>query len=247
MPLAAVDAPVIGLEVLIALDRHAAGGQLLNGLVDVVHREVEDGERRRRVVGLGIDQDALVVGEVEHEGAALLGHLQAQRLAVELPCCGKIIYGEAPEGLRCAEHDRLRCIVAVGGSPLATAPGVVRSPGWHRCCPTLVTGRTPPDMLTSARTWGNGCGSCSHKEGAMSGKPSRPPEDRLKRQQEIFLAVAPLIERHGAKRLTMRQAARAAHLRLGGLYHYFRTKQDLVLHALRPEAVARLCAEFHGR
>jgi AcrR family transcriptional regulator len=45
----------------------------------------------------------------------------------------------------------------------------------------------------------------------------------------------------------MRQAARAAHLSLGGLYHYFPTKRDLVLHALKPEAVARLCAEFHGR
>jgi AcrR family transcriptional regulator len=81
----------------------------------------------------------------------------------------------------------------------------------------------------------------------MSGKPGRPPEDRLKRQHEIFLAVAPLIERHGAKRLTMRQAAWAAHLSLGGLYHYFPTKRDLVLHALKPEAVARVCADFHGR
>jgi AcrR family transcriptional regulator len=81
----------------------------------------------------------------------------------------------------------------------------------------------------------------------MSGKPGRPPEDRLKRQHEIFLAVAPLIERYGARRLTMRQAARAAHLSLGGLYHYFPTKRDLVLHALKPEAVARVCAEFHGR
>jgi AcrR family transcriptional regulator len=81
----------------------------------------------------------------------------------------------------------------------------------------------------------------------MSGKPGRPPEDRLRRQHEIFLAVAPLIERYGAKRLTMRQAARAAHLSLGGLYHYFPTKRDLVLHALKPEAVARVCADFHER
>jgi len=81
----------------------------------------------------------------------------------------------------------------------------------------------------------------------MSGKSGRPPEDRLRRQHEIFLAVAPLIERYGTKRLTMRQAARAAHLSLGGLYHYVPTKRDLVLHALKPEAVARLCAEFHRR
>jgi AcrR family transcriptional regulator len=42
----------------------------------------------------------------------------------------------------------------------------------------------------------------------------------------------------------MRQAARAAHLSLGGLYHYFPTKQELVLHGLKPEALDRVCAEF---
>jgi len=78
----------------------------------------------------------------------------------------------------------------------------------------------------------------------MSGKPGRPPEDRLKRQHEIFLAVAPLIERYGARRITMRQAACVAHLSLGGLYHYFPTKRDLVLHALKPEALDRVCAGF---
>jgi AcrR family transcriptional regulator len=81
----------------------------------------------------------------------------------------------------------------------------------------------------------------------MSGKPGRPPEDRLRRQHEIFMAVAPLLERYGAKQLTMRQAARAAHLSLGGLYHYFPTKRDLVLHALKPEALDRVCAEFSAR
>lgn len=81
----------------------------------------------------------------------------------------------------------------------------------------------------------------------MSGKPGRPPEDRLRRQHEIFLSVAPLIERYGARQLSMRQAARAAHLSLGGLYHYFPTKRDLVLHALKPEALARVCAEFNAR
>ena len=81
----------------------------------------------------------------------------------------------------------------------------------------------------------------------MSGKPGRPPEDRLRRQHEIFLAVAPLIERYGARRLTMRQAACAAHLSLGGLYHYFPTKRDLVLHALKPEALDRVCAEFKAQ
>jgi AcrR family transcriptional regulator len=61
------------------------------------------------------------------------------------------------------------------------------------------------------------------------------------------MAVAPLIERYGARRLTMRQAAHAAHLSLGGLYHYFPTKRDLVLHGLKPEALDRVCAEVSAQ
>ena len=76
------------------------------------------------------------------------------------------------------------------------------------------------------------------------GKPGRPPEDRLGRQREIFDLVAPLIMEHGARNLTMRQAAKAAYLSVGGLYHYFPTKRDLVLHALKPEAFGRICEDF---
>ena len=78
------------------------------------------------------------------------------------------------------------------------------------------------------------------------GKKGRPPEDRLARQSEIFLAVAPLILRDGARRLSMRAAADAACLSIGGLYHYFPTKRDLVLHGLRPEALLRVCQDFHA-
>jgi AcrR family transcriptional regulator len=80
----------------------------------------------------------------------------------------------------------------------------------------------------------------------VSGKPGRPPEDRLLRQREIYQAVAPLLLSVGARRLTMRQAARAACLSLGGLYHYFPTKQELVLHGVQPAAWARLCLDFHA-
>jgi AcrR family transcriptional regulator len=78
------------------------------------------------------------------------------------------------------------------------------------------------------------------------GKKGRPPEDRLARQSEIFLAVAPLILCHGARRLSMRAAADAACLSVGGLYHYFPTKRDLVMHGLRAEALLRICQDFHA-
>lgn len=79
------------------------------------------------------------------------------------------------------------------------------------------------------------------------GKKGRPSEDRLARQREIFGAVSPLILEVGARRLSMRQAANAACLSIGGLYHYFPTKRDLVLHGLCPEAIYRYCEDFHAQ
>lgn len=81
----------------------------------------------------------------------------------------------------------------------------------------------------------------------MFGKRGRPPEDRLLRQQEIYGAVAPVIVRDGVRQLSMRQAASLACLSIGGLYHYFPTKRDLVLHGLSLEAVLRHCQDFHDQ
>jgi AcrR family transcriptional regulator len=81
----------------------------------------------------------------------------------------------------------------------------------------------------------------------MFGKPGRPTEDGFLRRREIYLAVAPLIEKVGAKRLTMRQVASAAHMSIGGIYHYFPSKRDLVLFGVSAEAFTRSCEEFHSR
>lgn len=81
----------------------------------------------------------------------------------------------------------------------------------------------------------------------MFGKPGRPREDGFLRRREIYLSVAPLIEKLGAKRLTMRQAAHAAHMSLGGVYHYFPSKRDLALFGVSSEALQRSCKEFHER
>jgi len=79
------------------------------------------------------------------------------------------------------------------------------------------------------------------------GKPGRPPEDLLLRRREIYIAVSPLIMSRGVHGLTMRAAAHAACLSVGGLYHYFPSKRDLVLHSLQPEALVRLCDDFHAK
>lgn len=80
----------------------------------------------------------------------------------------------------------------------------------------------------------------------MFGKKGRPPEDRLARQREIYNAVSPLILQVGARQLSMHKAANAACLSIGGLYHYFPTKRDLVLHGLCKEALLRQCQDFHA-
>lgn len=79
------------------------------------------------------------------------------------------------------------------------------------------------------------------------GKKGRPLEDRLARQKEIYAAVSPLILQDGARQLSMRHAAWAACLSIGGLYHYFPTKRDLLLHGLCPEVTLRHCQNFHAQ
>lgn len=74
-------------------------------------------------------------------------------------------------------------------------------------------------------------------------KPGRPREDRVARRLEIFVAVAPALASKG-HRLTMRQAARLAHVSVGTLYSYFDTKRALLLYGLDPEPAALLCSQF---
>ncbi|HEX5403118.1 MAG TPA: TetR/AcrR family transcriptional regulator [Pseudonocardiaceae bacterium] len=81
----------------------------------------------------------------------------------------------------------------------------------------------------------------------MFGKVGRPPEDRIARQRHIWAAVSPLIEQRGARAVTMRDAAVASSLSLGGLYHYFPNKRTLVLFGTDQAAHERICLEFQER
>lgn len=81
----------------------------------------------------------------------------------------------------------------------------------------------------------------------IKGRIGRPMEDRDARRWEIYRAVAPLIERTGLKGLSMRAAARAAGMSVGGLYRYFSTKQELVLLPLDPAFNEWLCGWYDDR
>lgn len=59
----------------------------------------------------------------------------------------------------------------------------------------------------------------------------------------IYRAAAPFVLERGVRATSMGQIARASCLSPGGIYHYFRSKTDLVLYGLEPEALSRACTE----
>jgi hypothetical protein len=63
--LPAIDALVVRVGVVVALELHAPLAQLIDRRVEVVHREVEDSEGGRGVVLLRVDQYVPIAGEVQ--------------------------------------------------------------------------------------------------------------------------------------------------------------------------------------
>ncbi|MBV9171370.1 MAG: TetR/AcrR family transcriptional regulator, partial [Chloroflexi bacterium] len=80
---------------------------------------------------------------------------------------------------------------------------------------------------------------------AQPAKRGRPVEDRLQRQWQIYLAVSPLILERGIKNVSMRDAAQAAAMSVGSLYHYFADKRELALFGLRSDVLSERCRVFH--
>ena len=118
--LAAADNPLrVLLEALVALERDACGREPVDRLVDVLYREVEDGERRRHVVVLGIEEDVGAAAEMQRQPVHLVGDVQAEGLAVELLCTRNVVHREAGERLAVLEHFELLSSVWVAGAPTA--------------------------------------------------------------------------------------------------------------------------------
>src|SRR3954447_11964997 len=77
------DAPLVLTEVRISLEDDPRGDELVDGRFDVVDREVQHRERRRLVVRLRVDDPAAATREADAEQAVVLGHVEAEGLAVE--------------------------------------------------------------------------------------------------------------------------------------------------------------------
>jgi AcrR family transcriptional regulator len=75
----------------------------------------------------------------------------------------------------------------------------------------------------------------------------RPPEDRFARRSEIYDRVYPLVLERSAGALTMRELARAALMSVGGLYHYFSSKRELLFFPLLPDTCQEHYERFRAR
>src|SRR5438445_12900174 len=81
--LPAHDPALILVEPLVALSLNSRLGKAIDCLLDVRDGEVQDGEGRRLVVRLGVDDDLLPAAQVKGEDPILLGYFVAQRVGVE--------------------------------------------------------------------------------------------------------------------------------------------------------------------
>jgi ABC-type transport system involved in multi-copper enzyme maturation permease subunit len=102
---AAVDAPLVLLYAVVALEAHAALREFVHRCLDVTDREVQDGERRRLVsAALRVDDRVPAAAEVQGEDAVALGRAQPERLAVELLRARHVIDRESAECLAICQH-----------------------------------------------------------------------------------------------------------------------------------------------
>src|SRR6267378_5781499 len=98
-----MDALRIRPRLRVVLELHAARGQLIHSPFDVVDHKIQDGEYRRGVVRLRVDQDIHSIGDADPEAGRYVGtfntegsvsNIESQRRSLELLGLGHVVHGE---------------------------------------------------------------------------------------------------------------------------------------------------------
>src|SRR6266480_3161424 len=63
------------VTLIIMLELHTPPCQLVDRTIDIVHRKIENGESRRNVIGLWINEDIIAAGQMQSEQAMVLRRL----------------------------------------------------------------------------------------------------------------------------------------------------------------------------
>jgi hypothetical protein len=120
----------------VVFEPNSTGRELIDRSLNVLDQEVQDRERRRRVVGLRVDHDPRPRSEVDlqtgrHVGVVhtqrYIGHLKPKGGAVELLGPWHVVHGEARKGLCVLQH--LACSLVCWKSRAGNAYGIIPGPG----------------------------------------------------------------------------------------------------------------------
>src|SRR6185369_6941793 len=155
------DPLLVLLEVGIPLHPDPGRDEAVDGGIDIGHREIEDREVRRGMVGLRVDQDGRGAAEMELEQApfARVADIEPEGVAVEGPRGLDIRDGEAGEGGGVVEHrgppvivgNRARTAVVWSWSTVAWLGASVTSS--RRSAPTGARARTARRRAAAPQTY----------------------------------------------------------------------------------------------
>src|ERR1700722_10804905 len=82
-------------DVLVAFNGHASGGEVIDGCVDVLYFEIQDGGARRLVVRLRVDEGRATAGQLDPRADAVRLHGQPQSCRVELLRGPQVVHRES--------------------------------------------------------------------------------------------------------------------------------------------------------
>src|SRR6266851_1317848 len=95
---------------VIALELRPSTGEIVHRRIDVIDHEIQDGERRRLVIPLGIHKHCAAARQVKSRPHAVIFDFQSQGLRIEFPDAWQVRHGKAAECCLRLKHDLPPCV-----------------------------------------------------------------------------------------------------------------------------------------
>ncbi len=123
------------------LEPHPAFCQLVDRTIDIVHRKIENTERRRNVVRLRINDHIIAAGQMQPEETMVLRGLSSRRLIVKPFLLPNVRRRDSTERFAVFQHDNppycnSSGVIAFGSQTLFSASATPHIIGSLRCMPS---------------------------------------------------------------------------------------------------------------
>src|SRR6266851_8355598 len=96
--------------IVVALKPRATACEVIHRRIDVIDHEIQDGERRRLVIPLGIHKHCAAARQLKSRPHAVIFDFQSQRLCIEFPRGWQIGHRKAAERCLRLKHDLPPCV-----------------------------------------------------------------------------------------------------------------------------------------